>query len=299
MDESSFRNLWEHPLYHPSESEINASLEALLGRINRYERQHAGPSASLGWNHRRWLRAAGFLLLPLLAAAFTYLWLGSRPPEKIYMANRTYSVPAGEKQDFRLPDGTRVSLNAGSVLIVPEQFVGDTRPVYLTGEAYFHVAPDPAHPFIVHTALVDVEAVGTAFCVSAYPLADAVRTTLSEGKVRLSVPSSPRVEPVLLVPDQQSYYVAGEDHIHISDVPIAPYMAWKDGQIVFDETPFAEVVHRLQLEYNVRISYAERLDSTRVTAKFICRQSLEEVLNTLQEVLYFQYKKEGGSVRIE
>lgn len=298
MDESYFRNLWEHPLYHPSESEINASLETLLRRISRYERQHPAPAVSLGRN-RRLLRAAGFLLLPLLAAAFTYLWLGSRLPQKVYMANRTYSVPAGQKHDFRLPDGTRVSLNAGSVLIAPREFVGDTRPVYLAGEAYFKVAPDQAHPFIVHTALVDVEAVGTAFCVAAYPLADAVRTTLSEGKVRLSVPSSTRVQPVFLAPAQQSYYVAGQDRFEIADVPVAPYMAWKDGQIVFDETSFAEVVHRLQLEYNVRISYAPRLDSARVTAKFLCRQSLEEVLDTLREVLYFHYKKEGDRVRIE
>lgn len=298
MNPPSFKKLWEHPAYQPSESEINASVEAVLDRIQRHER-HLPCRRPCRILLRRGLYAAALWLLPLVAAVGTYLVAGRQPAEKIYLANQTYSVPPGQKREFLLADGTRVTLNAGSLLVAPEEFTGATRPVYLAGEAYFRVSPDKARPFIVHTALVDVEAVGTAFCVAAYPQTGSVRTTLSEGKVRLSVPSDAQVEPVFLVPAQQSYYTLGQTRFQISDVPIAPYTAWKDGQIVFDETAFTEVVSRLQLQYNVRINYPPRLSSARVTAKFIHCESLDDVLSTLSEILYFRIKREGDQLIIE
>ncbi len=298
MDEPSFKKLWEHPAYQPSESEINVSVEAVLDRIQQHERRLPSrrPCRIL---LRRSLHAAAFWLLPLVGAVCAYLVTGRQPVEKIYLANQTYSVPPGEKREFLLADGTRVTLNAGSLLIAPEEFTGGTRSVYLAGEAYFRVYSDKGRPFIVHTALVDVEAVGTAFCVAAYPQTGTVRTTLSEGKVRLSVPSDAQVEPVFLAPAQQSCYTSGQTRFQISDVPLAPYTAWKDGQIVFDETAFAEVVNRLQLQYNVRINYPPRLNSARVTAKFIHRESLEDVLSTLAEILYFRIEREGNQLIIE
>lgn len=85
---------------------------------------------------------------------------------------------------FRLPDSTLVYLNSGSVLKYPSIFTGNIREVSLNGEAYFEVAKDPEHKFIVSTPQKSkVEVLGTHFNLEAFDEMDEVITTLVEGKV--------------------------------------------------------------------------------------------------------------------
>ena len=79
------------------------------------------------------------------------------------------SVPYGESKKITLSDGSIVAVNAGSTLIYPKDFTGDTRTVFLTGEANFSVAKNPNKPFIVRTKYIDIKALGTRFCVQSYP----------------------------------------------------------------------------------------------------------------------------------
>ena len=93
----------------------------------------------------------------------------------------TLKVPYGKRFKLQLSDGTVVSLNSGTTLKYPEQFgLNGKRNVYLSGEAFFEVAKDKTHPFIVHANKVEVEVLGTKFNVSAYPENPTVNTTLIE-----------------------------------------------------------------------------------------------------------------------
>lgn len=62
----------------------------------------------------------------------------------------TVDVPKGGSYTVNLPDGSRVYLYADSRLVFPTRFAGDERAVQLEGEAYFKVAADSDHPFIVN-----------------------------------------------------------------------------------------------------------------------------------------------------
>ncbi len=92
-------------------------------------------------------------------------------------------IPTAETRNITLPDGTQVLINSQSTLLYPQQFTGDTRCVYLVGEANFKVKRDEEHPFIVKSSDFQVTALGTEFNVTAYPDEDEVTATLISGKV--------------------------------------------------------------------------------------------------------------------
>jgi len=96
------------------------------------------------------------------------------------------STPRGGTYQVVLPDGTEVWLNADSKIMFPSQFTGAKRQISLEGEAYFQVAKDKAHPFIVQSKGQEVTVLGTHFNINAYPDEGNTKTTLIEGSVRVS-----------------------------------------------------------------------------------------------------------------
>jgi ferric-dicitrate binding protein FerR (iron transport regulator) len=124
---------------------------------------------------------------------------GGRDDEKAEMTS--VATPRGGTYQITLPDGTKVWLNAASSLSFPSTFQGlGNRKVELSGEAYFEVAKDKTHPFIVSSSKQEVEVLGTHFNINSYADEQVTRTTLLEGSVRVAyVPghleSSRHLEP--------------------------------------------------------------------------------------------------------
>ena len=111
-------------------------------------------------------KAVATILLPILGALFTWLILDT--PQDTEQLIECF-VPKGEKaKQIFLPDGSEVWVNAESILIYPNTFKGDTRTLFLNGEANFKVSRDKKKPFIVKTATLDIEALGTTFNVESY-----------------------------------------------------------------------------------------------------------------------------------
>lgn len=300
MDDQSFKELWEQPNQDVPEKQVENSLRTLFHRIDLYEMASKKQGIQISMLPYRWLKIASILLLPILASSLTYYYMQRHiSPKEIYVTNMEYTVLPGERRELTLPDGTAVTLNSGSVLLVPEKFAGDKRPVYLVGEAYFKVAKDTTKPFIVNTPLIDIQALGTEFCVTAYQQSNHVQTTLTEGKVLLSIPGSTTVKPVILHPSEQSYYAPSMHEIRVSKVNADIYTSWKEGYFVFDETPFEEVVNRLRIQFGWKIICDKRLYGTRITAKFIHNESVTEILNTLKQIVNFTYKKEQNIIYIK
>jgi len=99
-------------------------------------------------------------------------------------------IPYGKKSELLLADGTKVWLNAGSLLAFPSGFTGDTREIYLEGEAFFKVAKRESKPFIVKTGTLDIKVLGTHFNISAYPADATIETVLLEGSVAVEKPKT-------------------------------------------------------------------------------------------------------------
>lgn len=141
--------------------------------------------------------AAVFFLFITGGWLFSHLVKENTPvPEAIAWVEKIN--PAGQRSSHRLPDGTRVWLNAESSLNYPDKFADTLRLVKLTGEAFFEVAKDGQRPFIVEAAETQTEALGTAFNINSYPEDPIIKIALLEGKVR--VQNKSHVQTIILSP---------------------------------------------------------------------------------------------------
>lgn len=167
-------------------------------------------------------------------------------------------IPKGGTYQVTLPDGTKVWLNAESVLQFPSRFEDTVRPVHLKGEAYFDVTKDNGHPFHVASGNQKLEVLGTQFNITAYDNEPAIKTTLVEGSVKIT--NLRAGVDNTLKPGQQS--VITDENTAINEVSIEQFTAWKEGFFSFEETPFDEVLEQLARWYDVDIEYRRKPDKT-------------------------------------
>ena len=171
----------------------------------------------------------------------------------------TLRVPRGGEYSITLSDGTIVYLNAESELRYPVKFVGEDRRVYLSGEAYFDVVHDKAHPFVVDVKNSTVRVLGTSFDVRAYADEDEVLTTLVQGSVRFSAGK----EPVILEPGEQ-VVLDKSGRLETREVDTYLYTAWKDGVFAFKRQRLEEIMKVVARWYDVNVFW-ENVSQKEVT----------------------------------
>lgn len=169
----------------------------------------------------------------------------------------TISTPRGGKYQVNLPDGTKVWLNAASMLKFPVIFAAIERRVELTGEAYFEVAKNKHQPFHVKTAEQEVEVLGTHFNVNAYADEKEVKTTLLEGSVKvvaLAKQSNAKMRAdVLLKPGEQATLIGNQ--LNVSPADIGEVMSWKNGMFEFNNCDLTTIMRQASRWYDVDVVY--------------------------------------------
>jgi hypothetical protein len=199
-------------------------------------------------------------------------------PSKVVLELAT---PLGGIYQITLPDGTKVWLNARSSLKYPMSFAKNERRVSLEGEAFFEVTKDSARPFKVLSKGQEIEVLGTAFNVNAYPDNTAIKTTLVNGKVKLS--NDKRYsEAIYLLPGQQSTNT-NNGKIQLANVDTAPFTAWKEGLFYFDETPLSDALQQIGRWYNVEVKYKGEVPQTHFYGRIKRSKPLRDVLDVLEE----------------
>ena len=193
-------------------------------------------------------RQAGSLIVAQ-AGGLSY---ANREPVQELVYN-TLTIPRGGEYTLRLSDGTVVYLNSETVLHYPVQFVGEERRVELSGEAYFEVARDVAHPFIVETPHSRVQVLGTSFNLRSYQDEKKIAATLVEGKVRFIADAGKQVN---LMPGEQAV-LDGEGRLTKREVDTYLYTAWKDGNFVFYKQPLEEVMRIVARWYDVEVHFID------------------------------------------
>ena len=182
--------------------------------------------------------AAAIMFIPLLSAYLLQI-KNSDVAEARMMEIRTNP---GMTTAFVLPDGTNVSLNSGSVLRYPEFFSKDKREVELIGEAFFDVTKDPNKRFVVKTSGDErVDVLGSSFNMEAFPGDSILSTTLLEGKVRFVYDAG----SVQMNPGEKLVYKNKTSKAKLTKTNGEAETAWKYGKIIFDNTPFNEVLRML------------------------------------------------------
>ncbi len=205
----------------------------------------------------------------------------------------TLVVPYGNRSVITLADGSVVWLNAGSQLIYPSDFVGKKREVFLRGEAFFSVAKNKKHPFIVKTEDVKISVLGTKFNVSAYPEDYSVKTVLAEGSVKLNRTDATIFERDLkLVPGQMANYNKNEHNIEVADVNVETYTLWTQGLLNFVNTDLTDIVRQLERYYNITFEYEDMLSGPMlITGKLDVTKEMNEVFDNLSKLTGLKFKK--------
>jgi len=195
--------------------------------------------------------AAAVLVIFSLGMMLQYM-VGQKISEtQTYLADTQIEVPAGQMSSVLLPDGTKVQLNSGSKLIYSSGFNSGERTVNLEGEAFFDVAKDKDHSFLIRTKSLDFKVYGTSFNVQAYPDDNEVNTTLVEGS--LGVLGKTGNEMVRLVPGENANFKEENEKLVVSNVDLDLYTSWKDGLVTFRNEKLKDIAPKIERWYNVEI----------------------------------------------
>lgn len=209
----------------------------------------------------------------------------------------TLSTARGEVYQLRLPDGSRVWINSASSITYPtilnNRQAGGQRIVRLSGEAYFEIAKDKKHPFIVKTSGQQVEVLGTHFNISAYPSDNFTHTTLLEGAVKVSSTSGSS----LLRPNQQAELLGSA--LKVTDINAAYEVGWKDGVFVFNYEPLEAVMAKISRWYDLNVVYIDPSVKDELFFGTVSKfEQLSTALNMLARTEVVRFEVDGKTVRV-
>lgn len=249
---------------------------------------HARPKGrGMTFRLPRWTREVlKYAAVVLVAAGLSGIYI-SRTYDRILQGGNTITVPAGQRVDVTLPDGTKVCMNALSELRYPTFFTGKNRKVQLSGEAFFEVTHDAKHPFVVETYACDVEVLGTRFDVEARAESGEFVTSLVEGRVRVLDRQNAR-NRVELTPLQQVSHREGR--FVVGTIPDGEQFLWREGLIAFRDASFTELVAEFEKYFGVQIEVLRRkVPDNLFTGKIRISEGVDHALWVLQRSADFDY----------
>ena len=243
--------------------------EKALQKVNRRILQ----SEAKLWLHRI-ERVAAILFLPLLGLYWFFPYTTEKEVRWL-----TVKTNPGMTTQLTLPDGSHVSLNSESSISYPEVFTDQTRNVTLSGEAYFEVTKNPEQRFIVSTPHQEtVEVLGTSFNVEAFAHDSTIATTLVEGAVRFKYEG----KEVAIHPGEKIVYNRLKKQYETFKTNGVPESSWKDGKLIFSNTPFNEALHMLEKRYYVQFKVSNpKYQQDAFTGTFT-NQRLDRILEIFQ-----------------
>ena len=207
----------------------------------------------------------------------------------------TLSTPAGGQYGLVLSDGTRVFLNARSSLTYPTRFTGKDRTVVLTGEAYFEVAHDTKQIFYVKSRGQLIEDIGTQFNVNAYEDERSVKTTLIEGRVKITVNKHHKI----LVPGQQAVSY-GQDLELAKDADMDEATSWKEGYFNFNTETLETAMKKIARWYDVEIEYKnDALRGKPLGGTISKYKNVSQILKKMELTGAIHFKLTGRKIIVE
>lgn len=229
-----------------------------------------------------------------IAAMFVLIW-GSISHWRFNHQSKvtwlTISTSYGEQKDIRLPDGTRLTLNACSQVRYPERFAEKERRIKLEGEGFFQVTHQEEQPFIVTTKTFNVQVLGTCFNVKAYSSDATMGVDVESGKVQVDMPEA----MMRLKADEQVVinHTTGEYSKRHNGHEVA---VWRNGGLRFDATPIRDVAKVLERKYDCHITFADGQDFNNLISGEHDNRSLEAVLQSIEYTSGIHFRISGNQV---
>lgn len=279
--------LWNNWYDHPEEIfDTIALITSDQSKLKKEIQNIKKTNKVISLPNRNWAVAASLLFVVSLSC---FLYLSS-----LKTITRQYATRAGEHAKIVLSDGTQIWLNAGSHVKYPVTFKGDTREIYLIGEAFFDVAKDKKHPFIIHTDKMDTKVLGTSFNVQAYP--DQTTQEVSVLTGRVNVKSTVTEENVYVTPGQKVVFKSHSNKLQaFKDIPMNSISLWRKHIIVFEDAPLPEVIATINRNYNVTVQIANKnLNNLKISAYFK-ELPAGQVVALVCNIINAEYKIESGT----
>jgi ferric-dicitrate binding protein FerR (iron transport regulator) len=267
-------------------------------------------------------RMAAVLLLGIcLFSAYYFSAYNLKTP--VLAGLQQKKTPSRVKSKIYLSDGSIVTLNSETTLKYPPSFKGATREVYLTGEAFFDVAKDHLHPFIVHAGNMSIKVLGTAFNVKSYKNDVTSETTLIRGAIEVTMADRPS-DRIILKPNEKlilksstfkrhtinrnlvaqtpdsaktSYALTNLTYLRSNDTTIVE-TSWVNNRLVFKDEDFTEIANKMERWYGVKIKFKNTAVRDYHFTGVFERESVTQALGALQLVESFSYKYKNETVYI-
>lgn len=268
-----------------------------------------------------WLGAAASLLIGICMYAFYYS-ISSETNKDVKL--EVTKTPSRIKSRISLSDGTVITLNSATTLKYPAVFDGKTREVYLSGEAFFDVAKDHKHPFIVHAGKMSVRVLGTAFNIKSYSNDTRSETTLIRGTIEVTLADRPS-DRIILKPNEKlilnsttvkqhlvkndltaatrtdsvhtNYALTNLTYLKPNDTTVVE-TSWVNNRLVFKDEAFSEIANQMERWYGVKIDFKnEHTKSYRFTGVFE-NETLTQALDAFKRIEEFNYKYKNQTVYI-
>jgi len=235
--------------------------------------------------------AAVLVLFFALGMFFQHQFKSGKTIEPVYASNMNIDVPLGQMSNVTLPDGTTVQLNSGSHFAFAGNFAAGERTVELEGEAFFDVAKDREHPFVVKTKSLDFKVYGTSFNIQAYDDEKEVNTTLVEGS--LGVLSKTGKEFTKLVPGENVRYDDESKQLVVKNVNTDLYTSWQNGLITFSNERLQDIATKMERWYNVEIQIDDqKLANERYRFTIMKYKPIDQILEVLKFTSSLNYRME-------
>jgi ferric-dicitrate binding protein FerR (iron transport regulator) len=231
-------------------------------------------------------------------------------------------TPSRSKSKIYLSDGSVVTLNSETVLKYPASFEGATREVYLNGEAFFNVAKDHTHPFIVHAGKMNIKVLGTSFNVKSYSNDKNIETTLIKGAIEVTLSDRPS-DRIILKPNEKlilnnssfkkpradnnlassgetantNYLLTNLTHLKANDTTVVE-TSWVNNELIFKDETFSDLANQMERWYGIKIKFKNTSTKDyRFTGVFV-KENIVEAMNALKMIEPFNYKYKNETVSI-
>ena len=192
-----------------------------------------------------------------------------------------------------LPDGTKVWLNSHTHLIYDTNYGVKERSVSLSGEAYFEVAKDKKHRFVVKAGNMEVEALGTTFNVKAYDEDDEMIATLFEGSVRAKAGN----QMAILTPDQCAIFSKTDRRLSVNHPRNTSYASlWRTNELAFSGESLEEIAILLDRMYNVKVHFLSNRIKKYSFSGVIRNNSLYNVFEIISLTAPITYVSVGDTI---
>lgn len=196
----------------------------------------------------------------------------------------------GEQKTIQLRDGSTVVLNHESRILISEDFSESNRLVTLEGEAWFEVVAMEPYIFEIEASNIYVRVLGTSFGVKSHPGEESTRVVVTDGKVSIAATETEESNKKVIEKNQRGILISGQE-IELQDISDTDlFTGWKDGKLIFYNTPFGEVINRLERWYDIECIIMDPAIKEEHFTSVFEGETLRQVLDVIALSMNIQYE---------